>query len=165
MGAPSIRYILENFQELDLIEPLQRAIAAENYESPSDIQALAIPAILAGRDILGCAQTGTGKTAAFSLPMLQLLSATEQARGRRQPRGLILSPTRELAAQICASIETYGKFLTLKSTVIYGDRKSTRLNSSHVRTFPTRRSSDLFWAALRQAPVKRRPSRCRCSSF
>ena len=119
-GAPSTRYILENFQELDLIEPLQRAIAAENYESPSDIQALAIPAILAGRDILGCAQTGTGKTAAFSLPMLQLLSATEQARGRRQPRGLILSPTRELAAQICASIETYGKFLTLKSTVIYG---------------------------------------------
>lgn len=119
-GAPSTRYILENFQELDLIEPLQRAIAAENYESPSDIQALSIPAILAGRDILGCAQTGTGKTAAFSLPMLQLLSATESGRGRRQPRGLILSPTRELAAQIRTSIETYGKFLTLKSTVIYG---------------------------------------------
>ncbi|WP_239497552.1 DEAD/DEAH box helicase [Bradymonas sediminis] len=119
-GAPSTRYILENFQELDLIEPLQRAIAAENYESPSEIQAQAIPSILEGRDLLGCAQTGTGKTAAFSLPMLHILSESQNTKGRRVPRGLILSPTRELAAQICSSIETYGKFLSLRSTVIYG---------------------------------------------
>lgn len=119
-GAPSTRYILENFQELDLIEPLQRAIAAENYEAPSEIQAQAIPPCLEGRDLLGCAQTGTGKTAAFSLPMLQLLSKGKPQTGKRPPRALILTPTRELAAQIRSSVETYGKFLSLKSTVIYG---------------------------------------------
>lgn len=119
-GAPSTRYILENFQELDLIEPLQRAIAAENYEAPSEVQALAIPSVLEGRDLLGCAQTGTGKTAAFTLPMLQLVSESQPSRGKRSPRALILTPTRELAAQIRQSVETYGKFLSLRSTVIYG---------------------------------------------
>jgi ATP-dependent RNA helicase RhlE len=119
-GALSTRYILENFQELDLIEPLQRAIAAENYETPTAIQAQAIPPILDGRDLLGCAQTGTGKTAAFALPVLDLLSRGESDPKRRRPRALILSPTRELAAQIRSSFGTYGKFLPLKSTVIFG---------------------------------------------
>lgn len=110
---------LKSFQELDLIEPLQRAIAAENYRTPTPIQAQSIPPLLEGRDMLGCAQTGTGKTAAFALPVLQHLSQTRTG-GRRQIRAVVLSPTRELAAQIRASFETYGAHLPLRSAVIFG---------------------------------------------
>jgi ATP-dependent RNA helicase RhlE len=110
---------LKNFEKLDLIEPLQRAIAAENYRTPTAIQARAIPPLLEGRDLLGCAQTGTGKTAAFALPVLQRLEQTRE-RGRRHIRAVVLAPTRELAAQIQKSFETYGRHISLESMKIYG---------------------------------------------
>jgi ATP-dependent RNA helicase RhlE len=110
---------LKNFGELDLIEPLQRAIDAENYRKPTPIQAQSIPPLLEGRDLLGCAQTGTGKTAAFALPVLQQLAETDR-RGHRVPRALVLAPTRELAIQVADSFETYGKFLDLRGVKIYG---------------------------------------------
>lgn len=108
------------FKELGLIEPLLRAVKEAGYEKPSPIQQKAIPPVLAGRDMLGCAQTGTGKTAAFALPILQLLSA-RQPGGKRVPiRALVLTPTRELALQIEENFEQYGKHLALRSTVIFG---------------------------------------------
>ncbi len=108
------------FATLGLIEPLQRALAQAGYTEPSPIQEQAIPSLLAGRDLLGCAQTGTGKTAAFALPILQRLHAAPKARAPFTPRVLILTPTRELAAQIAQSFATYGKFLNLRHTVIFG---------------------------------------------
>jgi len=109
-----------SFSELDLVEPLRRAVCAENYEHPTPIQAEAIPHLLAGRDLLGIAQTGTGKTAAFALPILQRLAATRTAVRRGCMRALILTPTRELAIQIADSFRTYGRYLSLRSAVIYG---------------------------------------------
>ncbi|MGD9559809.1 MAG: DEAD/DEAH box helicase, partial [Oscillospiraceae bacterium] len=108
-----------DFIELSLIPPLIRAVSEAGYKSPSPIQEKAVPPVLAGRDLLGCAQTGTGKTAAFALPILQLLSARKPA-GKRAIRALILTPTRELALQIQESFETYGRHLPLRSTVIFG---------------------------------------------
>ncbi|TAJ93839.1 MAG: DEAD/DEAH box helicase [Gammaproteobacteria bacterium] len=107
------------FTTLGLSEPLLRAVAATGYTQPTPIQSKAIPAVLAGADIMAAAQTGTGKTAGFTLPMLQRLAALPQ---QKQPavRALLLTPTRELAAQVHASIRTYGKFLTLRSTVVFG---------------------------------------------
>ena len=108
----------QKFTELDLIAPLARAVADEGYEIPTPIQSRCIPYLLAGRDLLGCAQTGTGKTAAFALPVLQGL---EKSGGRKKViRVLIMTPTRELAAQIGESFETYGRHLSLTSTVIFG---------------------------------------------
>ena len=109
-----------SFATLDLVEPLQRALRAENYERPTPIQAQAIPPLLAGRDLLGIAQTGTGKTAAFALPILQRLSAQRVALRRGQMRALVLSPTRELAIQIDDSFRRYGRHLALRSAVIFG---------------------------------------------
>ena len=106
------------FSQLNLIAPLARAVAEEGYKTPTPIQARAIPPLLAGRDLLGCAQTGTGKTAAFALPVLQGLAKANQGRG--PIRALVLTPTRELAAQIQDSFETYGRHLRLTSTVIFG---------------------------------------------
>ena len=103
-----------------LIPELQRAVAAEGYEIPTPIQEQCIPRLLEGRDLLGCAQTGTGKTAAFVLPLLQDLSENYRRTGKGTPRALILAPTRELAAQIEQSIRTYGRFLRLRHTVIFG---------------------------------------------
>ena len=105
------------FNELNLSAPVLRAVAQAGYESPSPIQAAAIPPVLAGRDLMGCAQTGTGKTAAFALPMLDRLTASTP-RKKGAIRALILTPTRELALQIGESFEAYGKYLTLRSTVI-----------------------------------------------
>ena len=107
------------FNELNLSAPVLRAVAQAGYESPSPIQAAAIPPVLAGRDLMGCAQTGTGKTAAFALPMLDRLAASAP-RKKGAIRALILTPTRELALQIGESFEAYGKYLTLRSTVIFG---------------------------------------------
>ncbi len=109
-----------SFAELGLIEPLQRALRAENYETPTPIQAEAIPHLLAGKDLLGIAQTGTGKTAAFALPILQRLAATKVPAKRGAMRALILTPTRELAIQIDESFRRYGKFLGMRSAVIFG---------------------------------------------
>jgi ATP-dependent RNA helicase RhlE len=116
------------FSELGLIEPLQKAVAHEGYKTPTPIQEQAIPVVLAGRDILGCAQTGTGKTASFVLPLLQRLHEQKLADGTKgHPlKALILTPTRELATQIHESIENYGRFLNLKSVVIFGGVSQSR---------------------------------------
>jgi ATP-dependent RNA helicase RhlE len=110
---------LNNFDSLDLIEPIQRALAEEKYTTPTPIQAAAIPPLLEGRDVLGCAQTGTGKTAAFLLPTLQKLSAKPN-QGKPVIRALVLTPTRELAAQIGDSFEAYSRYLPLRHRVIFG---------------------------------------------
>ena len=107
------------FNELNLSAPLLRAVQEAGYETPSPIQAAAIPPVLSGRDLMGCAQTGTGKTAAFALPMLDRLTANAP-RKKGAIRALILTPTRELALQIGESFEAYGKYLKLRSTVIFG---------------------------------------------
>ncbi|MDA1043980.1 MAG: DEAD/DEAH box helicase, partial [Verrucomicrobia bacterium] len=99
---------------------LQRAVAAEGYLTPTPIQEQCIKHLLDGRDLLGSAQTGTGKTAAFTLPMLQRLSGEQSQPRKGSPRALILAPTRELAAQIGESIQTYGRYLHLTHTVIFG---------------------------------------------
>jgi ATP-dependent RNA helicase RhlE len=112
--------VTSSFTELGLAEPLLRAIQAENYDTPTPIQAQAIPYLLEGKDLLGIAQTGTGKTAAFALPILQRLSAVEVQRRRGAVRALILTPTRELAVQISESFRSYGRHLGLRSAVIFG---------------------------------------------
>ena len=111
-------YEVLKFNELDLIEPLARAVADEGYETPTPIQGRCIPHLLEGRDLLGCAQTGTGKTAAFALPILQGLAKSGRRKGHI--RTLVMTPTRELAAQIGESFRTYGRHLSLTSTVIFG---------------------------------------------
>jgi ATP-dependent RNA helicase RhlE len=111
------------FSTLGLAEPIQRALNARNHVVPTPIQARAIPHLLAGRDVLGIAQTGTGKTAAFALPILHQLSkmpANMGTKGPRRPRALILAPTRELAIQIGEEFGAYGKHLHLRHTVIFG---------------------------------------------
>lgn len=109
---------MKNFKELDLIEPLQRAIAAADYHTPTAIQSQAIPPLLEGRDLLGCAQTGTGKTAAFALPVLQLLD--QNLPEYPEIRALVLCPTRELAIQVAESFDSYGKHLDLHGVTLYG---------------------------------------------
>lgn len=109
------------FTDLKLIEPILRALNEEGYTKPTPIQEQAIPFILNGRDLLGCAQTGTGKTAAFAIPMLQLLSKPYAHKpGQKHIRALILTPTRELAIQIEESFNAYGRHLRLKNQVIFG---------------------------------------------
>lgn len=109
------------FEKLDLIMPIREALKAEGYTQPTDIQQQAIPPLLEGRDLIGCAQTGTGKTAAFAIPILQKLAMEKrEPRSPRRIRALILTPTRELAVQIGDSFSTYGKNLGLRNTVIYG---------------------------------------------
>ena len=109
------------FDELGLCEPLLRAIAEEGYTTPTPIQEAAIPHVIRGSDLLGTAQTGTGKTAAFALPILhQLFTNAPAASARRRTRALIITPTRELAIQIGESFATYGKYTDLKTAVVYG---------------------------------------------
>ena len=109
------------FNDLELTEPLQKAVHQVGYKTPTPIQQQSIPAILAGRDILGCAQTGTGKTAAFSIPTIQLLSENIQPLNQKATiKSLILTPTRELAIQIGESLTDYGRFSRLKHLVIFG---------------------------------------------
>ena len=110
----------QTFSTLGVAEPLLRALTAENYLTPTPIQTEAIPLILSGRDVLGLAQTGTGKTAAFGLPVLQKLAETGAQAGPRTMRALILAPTRELAIQIDESLKTYGRHLKLRHAVILG---------------------------------------------
>ena len=111
---------MTSFSDLQLSEPLLRALTAEGYETPTPIQAQAIPTLLEGRDLLGIAQTGTGKTAAFALPILQKLAAKPERAARGTCRALILSPTRELASQIAESFRVYGKFLKVTRAVVFG---------------------------------------------
>ncbi|MDM5277903.1 DEAD/DEAH box helicase [Paenibacillus silvae] len=118
------------FQELNIIPPILEGLKKANYSKPTPIQEQSIPAVLAGRDLLGCAQTGTGKTAAFSVPIIQLLSegnqgtqggtANKKAKSARAVRSLILSPTRELAIQISDNIKVYSRYTDIRSTAIVG---------------------------------------------
>ncbi|HKP63039.1 MAG TPA: DEAD/DEAH box helicase [Polyangiales bacterium] len=108
------------FSELGLSQPLLRALDAAGYQSPTPIQAQAIPHVLSGRDLFGCAQTGTGKTAAFALPIVDRLISAPAPNGRPKTRVLVLSPTRELAAQIGESFETYGRHTSLRYAVVFG---------------------------------------------
>ena len=114
------------FESLGLSEPLLRALAAENYTQPTPIQSRAIPALLAGRDLLGIAQTGTGKTAAFGLPLLQRLAENRKPLTPRGARALILAPTRELAIQIDQSLKTYGRHMSFRHAVILGGVNQSR---------------------------------------
>jgi ATP-dependent RNA helicase RhlE len=108
------------FAELGVNEPLLRALDGENYTAPTPIQTQAIPHLLAGKDLLGVAQTGTGKTAAFGLPLLQAIGKHQGARAPKTTRVLILAPTRELAIQIGQALRVYGKHLAIRQTVIFG---------------------------------------------
>lgn len=109
-----------NFEQLNVAAPILKALQAQGYTQPTPIQEKAIPVVLSGRDILGCAQTGTGKTAAFAIPMLQLLSERTAQGSRGGIKALVLTPTRELAIQIHESFNEYGKNLQLKHTVVFG---------------------------------------------
>ena len=120
---PQSQTPLSDFHSLGLSEPLMRALAPLGYETPTPIQAQAIPHVMDGKDVLGVAQTGTGKTAAFSLPMLHRLGKQPRREGRRVIRALILSPTRELSAQIGESIRDYSQHQKLYHTVIFGGVK------------------------------------------
>ena len=109
------------FKDLNIIEPIQRALKNEGYIKATPIQEMAIPSLLEGKDLLGCAQTGTGKTAAFAVPILQGLSKEKNSyKGKKKIKALVLAPTRELAIQIGDSFKTYGKHLDLKTLVIFG---------------------------------------------
>jgi ATP-dependent RNA helicase RhlE len=107
-------------KDLDLIEPIQRSLKTEGYTEATPIQIKAIPSLLAGHDLLGCAQTGTGKTAAFAVPILQKISSEKKVKGRRATKALVIAPTRELAIQIADSFKAYGRNLEIRTTAIYG---------------------------------------------
>jgi len=114
------------FSDFGLSQPLLRAIGEEGYDTPTPIQVKAIPHVLEGRDLLGCAQTGTGKTAAFAVPILERLAKTRKPRTARSVRVLVLSPTRELASQIADSFAAYGRHLGVTSAVIFGGVNQSR---------------------------------------
>jgi len=127
------------FEQLGLTAPLLKALQKEGYTTPTPIQAQAIPPALQGKDILGLAQTGTGKTAAFALPILQLLNR-EQYNGYKHTRALILTPTRELAMQISESFQSYGRYTNVKQEVIFGGV------SQHAQTIALRNGTDVLIA-------------------
>lgn len=111
---------MQTFESLYLINPILKALQDEGYKHPTPIQAQAIPVLLAGKDLLGCAQTGTGKTAAFAIPILQLLAGKPLYEKHKKIRSLIVTPTRELAIQIQESFDAYGRYLDLRCTVVFG---------------------------------------------
>jgi ATP-dependent RNA helicase RhlE len=113
------------FKELGLVEPILRALQDQGYERPTPIQAQAIPVLLEGKDLLGCAQTGTGKTAAFSIPIVQDLYNRQPPKGKRRIKTLVVTPTRELAIQIGENFTAYTKYTDIKNTVIFGGVKQT----------------------------------------
>jgi ATP-dependent RNA helicase RhlE len=114
------------FTDFGLSQPVLRAIGEEGYDTPTPIQVQAIPHVLQGRDLLGCAQTGTGKTAAFALPIIERLAAKRVPRTAKKARVLVLSPTRELAAQIAESFDSYGRHSDIRTAVIFGGVNQTR---------------------------------------
>jgi ATP-dependent RNA helicase RhlE len=128
------------FEQLGLIEPILKALKREGYTTPTPIQQQSIPVVLDGRDILGLAQTGTGKTAAFAIPILQLLQQNNNHKGYRHTRSLILTPTRELAVQISESFESYGRYTNIKHEVIFGGV------SQHAQTIALRNGTDILIA-------------------
>ena len=150
-----------SFTELGLKPELSRAVAEKGYTTATPIQLEAIPAVLAGRDVLAGAQTGTGKTAAFVLPILQNLGAPQGT----TPRALVLTPTRELAAQVAASARDYGRFVELRTVVIFGGV------SERPQIEALRRGCDILVAtpgrlldlAQQRLPQARRRARAACS--
>ena len=128
------------FDQLGIIEPILKALKSEGYTIPTPIQQQAIPVVLKGNDLIGCAQTGTGKTAAFAIPVLQILHERNQNRGFKHIRALILTPTRELAIQINDSFAAYGQYTGLKHEVIYGGV------SQHTQTLALRNGTDILVA-------------------
>ena len=113
------------FKDLGIIEPILKALSNEGYTHPTPIQAKSLPILLQHKDLLGCAQTGTGKTAAFAIPILQQIykNKASQKGGGRKIKALIVTPTRELAIQIGESFTTYGKYTGIRNTVIFGGVK------------------------------------------
>ncbi|MCA8971909.1 MAG: DEAD/DEAH box helicase, partial [Planctomycetes bacterium] len=109
-----------SFTQLGLMEPLLRAIREQGYDTPTSIQSQAIPLLLKGRDLLGIAQTGTGKTAAFALPILDYLARDPMPRVARKPSALVLTPTRELAVQIADSFGAYGRHVDIRYAAVFG---------------------------------------------
>jgi ATP-dependent RNA helicase RhlE len=129
------------FKDLGLIAPLLKAVSDEGYNAATPVQQQAIPIILQQRDVLGCAQTGTGKTAAFAIPLLQLLHLdSAKAGARKHPRVLVLTPTRELAIQVDQSFKAYGKYLSLQHTAIFGGI------SQHPQVNQLKRGTDILIA-------------------
>ncbi len=122
-GAYAKEYLLTQFTDLGLAKPLLKALADEGYTQPTPIQAQAIPGVMTGRDLLGIAQTGTGKTAAFALPILHRLAENKKPAPRRSARVLVLAPTRELATQIGESFKSYGKHMGVSVAVVFGGVK------------------------------------------
>ena len=115
------------FKELGIIEPILKALTAEGYTNPTPIQEKSIPILLKGKDLLGCAQTGTGKTAAFSIPIIQQLVMDRGAdQQQRKIRTLVVTPTRELAIQIGENFTSYSRFTGIRNTVIFGGIKQGR---------------------------------------
>ena len=123
------------FQSLQIIEPILKSLNEEGYENPTPIQQQAIPIVLINKDLLACAQTGTGKTAAFAIPILQELVQNKKE-GKKNIRTLIVTPTRELAIQIGESFDTYGKYLSIKNTVIFGGVKQLAQTNSLKNNIP-----------------------------
>lgn len=119
-SRPAERFCVTQFKDLGLAEPILKALAAEGYSIPTPIQMQTIPLVLEGRDVVGLAQTGTGKTAAFALPIIHRLAANRRHAGQRACRVLVLSPTRELASQIADSFRAYGRFMGLSTAVVFG---------------------------------------------
>ena len=111
---------MNTFTDLRLSKPILRSIKEQGYDTPTPIQIQAIPHLIEGRDLLGIAQTGTGKTAAFALPILDFLASDPQAPAPRQPSVLVLTPTRELATQISESFRVYGRYLKVRHAVVFG---------------------------------------------
>jgi ATP-dependent RNA helicase RhlE len=129
------------FEQLGLIEPIMKALKTEGYTNPTPIQQQSIPVVLEGNDLLGCAQTGTGKTAAFAIPILQILERdTKNTRGYKHIRALILTPTRELAVQIDESFDAYGRHTHVKQDVVFGGV------SQHTQTLALRNGTDVLIA-------------------
>ncbi len=119
-----------NFESLNIIEPILKSLKEEGYTTPTPIQKEAIPIVLNGTDLIGCAQTGTGKTAAFAVPILQILSENKSFERKRKIRSLVVTPTRELAIQIEESFNTYGRYTGLNCTVVFGGvNQSTQTNA------------------------------------
>jgi ATP-dependent RNA helicase RhlE len=130
-----------SFENLNLIKPIQEALSNAGYKIPTPIQRQAIPIILERKDLVGCAQTGTGKTAAFAIPILQILSEEKKyGKSNRTIKALIITPTRELAVQVAESFSIYGKYTSLKNTVVYGGV------SQHTQTDRLRRGVDILIA-------------------
>jgi ATP-dependent RNA helicase RhlE len=118
--VPAERFYVTTFQDLGVSAPILKALAADGYAAPTPIQQQAIPIVLKGRDLVGLAQTGTGKTAAFAVPILDRLHQNRKHAGEKSCRTLVLAPTRELAAQIADSFRSYGRFLGLSTAVVFG---------------------------------------------